>query len=73
MKRSEMVEILATFLDHDYTEYADQILSLLERNGMLPPEIEVEIEGNRGFRTYKRNVWESEAPKKSKKKKAARQ
>lgn len=34
-----MVERLATFLDHDYSEDAEEILNFLENAGMLPPLI----------------------------------
>lgn len=41
-------------------EFCIEMLDLLEEHGMLPPKTEVEIEGNRGYRTYKRNKWEKE-------------
>ena len=55
MKRSEMVEMLATFLDHDYVEDADQIIQFLESNGMLPPEYVVDYSP-----MITTNAWEPE-------------
>lgn len=65
MKRSEMIQIM---IDADKQQSScrslhhtfSHILEALEAAGMLPPPIDVEIEGNRGYRTYKRNQWDEE-------------
>lgn len=64
MKRKEMLDeitfILDTEWDLNHPSKSELILTKLEKLGMLPPLIEVEIECNKGFRTFKRNQWESE-------------
>ena len=68
MKRSEMLDILEKEIYKLNDEFgpiglqvnAIRLLKVIEEKGMLPPEIEVQIEGNKGIRTYKRNEWDEE-------------
>lgn len=72
MKKSELLnEIQWLILESDCIDVpnsnlinevklAKLILDLVESSGMLPPTIEIEVEGNKGYRTYKRNQWEPE-------------
>jgi len=73
MTRSEMIALIDNFLryndERNYANDGEAILDYVESQGMLPPLIEVEILKDDGFRVYKRNEWEEETQKKSKKKK----
>lgn len=68
MKRSEMVSLIQFFLydsviDDDLSKLhrdAEVLLEKMEDAGMLPPEITVVMECNRGERKFKRNKWEEE-------------
>lgn len=68
MKKSDAVKLIEEVIydtyDYDpdlgWTVDAEAVLDALLKEGMLPPKIDVIIEGNRGERVYKRSKWEPE-------------